>query len=245
MRILIVDDEAPARQQLARALSRHADVQIAGEATNGLQALEQVEELRPDVVFLDIEMPGLNGIEVASNLAHPPLIVFVTAYDEYAVKAFETHATDYLLKPLEEARLHQTLDRLRSQLTSRQQPDVRELIAALLPRTLPTRIAARKGKRIVLLGTSDMLYVTTEDKLVFIVTAEGRFLVDRTVSDLETTLEAHGFFRISRSEIANIAHAAELIPWFNGTWRLKMSNGTELDVSRERARKLKELVGAS
>jgi two-component system LytT family response regulator len=244
MKVLIVDDETPARQQLRRALSVHPDVQVAGEAVNGVDALERIEELHPDVVFLDIEMPGLNGIEVASNLARPPLIVFVTAYDEYAVKAFEAHATDYLLKPLDEGRLSHTLDRLRTHLAERQQPDLQKLLASLLPRTQPLRIAARKGKRIVLLGAADIFYVTTEDKLVFVVTADARYLVDRTVADLETVLEPHGFFRISRSEIVNITHTTELIPWFNGTWRVKMSNGTELDVSRERARRLKELVGA-
>jgi len=245
MRVLIVDDEAPARQQLARALAAHPEVSVCGEAVNGLQALERIDELQPDVVFLDIEMPGLNGIEVALNLSRPPLIVFITAYDEYAVKAFEAHATDYLLKPLDEARLGQTMARLRGQLSSREQPDIQKLLTSLLPRTQPLRIAARRGKRIVLLGAADILYITTEDKLVFVVTADARSLVDRTVADLEATLEPHGFFRISRSEVVNIAHAAELIPWFNGTWRVRLSNGAELDVSRERARKLKALVGVS
>lgn len=239
MKALVVDDELPARQQLIRALGEYQDVQVVGEAVNGTHALEQADALHPDVVFLDIEMPGLTGLEVAANLPSGVHIVFVTAYNDYAVKAFETHATDYLLKPLDESRLARTVDRLRS---PRPAPDLRELLSSL--RTQPSRLAVKKGKRIVLLSPKDILYFTSEDRLVFAVTADGKHLLDRTIADLETLLGADGFFRISRSELANLERITELIPWFSGTWRVRMDNGTELDVSRERARRLKELVGA-
>src|SRR5436190_2002687 len=113
-RIIVVDDEAPARQHLARILSEHADVQVIAEAANGFEALEVISEHRPDVVFLDIEMPGFNGFEVVQNLEDPPLIVFQTAYDEYAVRAFEANALDYLLKPIQPQRVAQCLERIRS-----------------------------------------------------------------------------------------------------------------------------------
>lgn len=246
MRILIVDDEAPAREQLKRALAAEADVIVVGEAANGVEALERIEDLTPDAVFLDIEMPGLTGLEVAEQLGKPPLVVFVTAYDEYAVKAFETHAVDYLLKPLDTIRLAKALDRLREHMAAKTAPAVSELLSSMRrARGMgPLRLAARKARRIVLVSPKDTLYVTTEDKLVFLVTVEGRYLIDRTVGELEALLEGEGFFRISRSELANLAHVTELMPWFSGTWRVKLTSGVELDVSRERSRKLKELVGA-
>ncbi len=246
MRVVIVDDEALAREQLKRALASWADVVVVGEAANGIQALERIEELTPDAVFLDIEMPGLNGLEVAEQLGKPPLVVFVTAYDEFAVKAFETYAVDYVLKPLDGQRLAKAVGRLRELLECRTAPPVHEMLASMRDerRLGPRRLAARKGKRIVLVSPKDVLYVTTEDKLVFLVTSEGRHLIERTVAELELLLESEGFFRISRSELANLVHVQELMPWFSGTWRVKLVNGVELDVSRERARRLKELVGA-
>lgn len=245
MRVLIADDEPLARDQLRRAIAAFPDVTVAAEAANGVEALERIDEHRPDAVFLDIEMPGLNGLEVAEQISQPPLVVFVTAYDEYAVKAFETHAVDYLLKPLDSTRLAKAVERLRQRLQSPDPPPMHELLATLRrERALPPlRLAAQKAKRIVLVSPKDTLYVTTDDRLVFLVTNEGRLLIERNVGDLEALLEPEGFFRISRGEIANLAHVTELFPWFSGTWRVKMSNGVELDVSRERSRRLKELVG--
>src|SRR5688572_18387479 len=122
IRSLIVDDEQPARQQLGRLLRVHADVQVIGEATNGLEALQHIADARPDVIFLDIEMPGLTGFDVLAQLAAPPMTVFTTAFDEYAVRAFDANAVDYLLKPIQAARLAQTLEKMRERMS---QPDAR------------------------------------------------------------------------------------------------------------------------
>ena len=231
---------------MRRLLASHTDVEIAAEATNGFEALEQIGEHQPDVVFLDIEMPGFNGFEVVRELAEPPLIVFATAYDEYALKAFESNAVDYLLKPIQATRVSQCLDRIRDRLM-RPQPmgeSYTRLLQAVTPERLGPRrrVAVRKGKRIVVLSIDEIAYVGIEDKLTFVYTDKERFLSDKTVSELEESLEANGFFRISRAHVISLDAVRELIPWFSGTWKAKLRNGVELDVSRERARQLKELL---
>jgi two-component system LytT family response regulator len=249
IRILIVDDEEPARIQLRRLLESDAGIQIVGEAANGIEALEQIPELRPDVVFLDIEMPGLNGFEVAGNLVNPPLIVFATAFDEFAVKAFEENALDYVLKPLQAKRIAQTLGRIRTALgTDRSDYDgaMREVLSLVdRARDTPvTRLAGRRGKRIIVLNLTEVTHLGIDDKLVFAHAGKERYLIEKTVSELEQMLQGAGFYRIGRGELVNLSHVRELLPWFSGTYRAKLNDGTELDVSRDRARGLLQLMGA-
>jgi DNA-binding LytR/AlgR family response regulator len=203
--------------------------------------------LRPDLVLLDIEMPGFDGFEVVQHLAHPPAIIFVTAYDEYAVRAFEANAIDYLLKPVQPERLERALARVRKRFpasvdeTNSELKDIREVARE---HSGPLRrIAARRGKRIVIVPLREVIRIEIEDKLVFAITASDRLLVEKTVTELETMLEPAGFLRISRGELVNLETVKELVPWFSGTWRVKLANGEERDVSRERARQLKEAMG--
>jgi DNA-binding LytR/AlgR family response regulator len=249
IKILIVDDEAPARENLRRLLEGHDGVMIVGESTNGIEALEMIPDLHPDVIFLDIEMPGLNGFEVAGNLAGGPRIVFATAYDEFAVKAFEENALDYILKPVQAKRINQTLGRIRTALgTGREEYDgAMKEVLSLVDRerdTPVTRLAARRAKRIIVLNLPEVSHIGIEDKLVFAHTGKERFLVERTMSELERMLHDAGFYRISRGEIVNLEHVRELLPWFSGTYRVKLTSGQELDVSRDRARELLQLMGA-
>lgn len=248
IRILIVDDEEPARIQLRRLLESDDGVQIVGEAINGIEALEQIPELHPDVVFLDIEMPGLNGFEVAGNLVNPPLIVFATAFDEFAVKAFEENALDYVLKPVQAKRIAQTLGRIRSALgAGRSDYDgaMREVLNLVdRERDTPiTRIAGRRGKRIIVLNLPEVTHLGIDDKLVFAHCGKERYLIEKTVSELEHMLQTAGFYRISRGELVNLSHVRELLPWFSGTYRVKLHDGAELDVSRDRAKGLLQLMG--
>ena len=244
IRALVVDDEDLPRLQLKSMLCEHSDIQVL-EACDGVEALERIGESPPDVIFLDIEMPGLNGFEVLQHLAITPLIVFATAYDEYAIKAFDANAVDYLLKPIQPQRLLQSLDRIRAAL--HQRPALYE--AALrnvlldLRRGPPTRFAVRKNKRIVLLPLRAVLWAGVEDRLVFLHTATERYLTDRTIGELEEALKSAGFFRVSRSELVNLEHVRELAPWMSGTCRLTLGNGAELTVSRDRVRSLKTAVG--
>jgi DNA-binding LytR/AlgR family response regulator len=194
-------------------------------------------------------MPGLNGFEVAANLTNGPRIVFATAYDEFAVKAFEENALDYILKPVQAKRITQTLGRIRTALGSgRDEYDgaMREVLSLVdRERDAPiTRLAARRAKRIIVLTLAEVSHIGIEDKLVFAHTGKERFLVEKTVSELERMLHDAGFYRISRGELVNLEHVRELLPWFSGTYRVKLNCGTELDVSRDRARELLQLMGA-
>ena len=242
IRALLVDDEDLARIALRRALEQEHDIEIVGEATNGIEAIEKIAELRPDLVLLDIEMPGFDGFEVVQQLTDPPVIVFVTAYDEYAVRAFEANAIDYLLKPVQPERLSRALDRVQQH--GNHGAKVKEIAAREIARSGPVRrIAARCGKRIVIVPLREVIRVEIEDKLVFAITANDRLLVEKTISELESILGPSGFLRISRGELVNLEMVKELVPWFSGTWRVKLANGEERDVSRERARQLKEAMG--
>jgi DNA-binding LytR/AlgR family response regulator len=243
-RALVVDDEDLPRLQLKSMLSEHSDIDVF-EASDGVEALERIEETPPDVIFLDIEMPGLNGFEVLQHLTIPPLIVFATAYDEYAIKAFEANAIDYLLKPIQPQRLLQSLDRIRAALQRR--PALYE--AALrnvlldLRRGPPTRLAVHKNNRIVLLPLGAVLWAAVEDRLVFLHTTTERYLSDRTIGELEEMLKGAGFFRVNRSEVVNLEHVREVAPWTSGGCHLTLTNGAGLTVSRDRVRSLKSLVG--
>ncbi len=254
IRTLLVDDEELARATMKRALLAAAEFdgfEIVGEAANGVEALEAVEEYRPDLIFLDIEMPGFGGFEVIQQLSNVPAIVFVTAYDEYAVRAFEANALDYLLKPVQPERLQRALGRIRQRFTttaaerSREQ-DARmaEVIALAANRSGPLkRLAARRGKRIAIVPLREIIRIEIEDKLVFACTAKERLLIEKSIGELEEMLQPSGFLRISRGELVNLEMVRELAPYFSGTWRVKLANGEERDVSRERAKQLKEAMG--
>jgi DNA-binding LytR/AlgR family response regulator len=247
IRTLLVDDEDLARSALRQALASAADIEIVGESKNGVEAIEMIGDLRPDLVLLDIEMPGFDGFEVVQQLATPPVIVFVTAYDEYAVRAFEANAIDYLLKPVQPERLERALARVRRRIPAEiheRNTELQDMRTVARERTGPLRrIAGRRGKRIVIVPLRDVIRVEIEDKLVFAITASDRLLIEKTITELEAMLEPAGFLRISRGELVNLETVKELVPWFSGTWRVKLTNGEERDVSRERARQLKEAMG--
>lgn len=248
IKTLLIDDEELARRELGDLLSREADIAVIGEATNGLEAVELITRLKPDLLFLDIEMPGLNGFEVINSLNAMPTVVFTTAYDQYAIRAFEVNAIDYLLKPITAARLQRTLARARQAQQGEekfQTEALQHFIAALQKgrSSYISRLAVQKGKRVVLARLRDIVYIRVEDKLVFVYTHAGRFVINKTISDLEQSLNPEGFFRINRSTIVNLDFIDEIIPWFSATCMLKLSNGTELQLSRERVVYLKEAVG--
>jgi len=237
IRVLIVDDEQPARARLRQMLAAQADVEIAGEAESGVEAMEMVSALHPGVLLLDIEMPGSSGMDVAACLPSPrPHIIFCTAFDQYAVDAFELHAIDYLLKPISRARLEQALDRVR------QFPVLSERETSL-DRTVrgassPARFLVRSGSHYSVVGESRVIYFVSENGLTRLVGDGGQHWMDPTLNDLEGRLDPARFFRISRSALINLNAVTEVFPMPGGAGEVAMKSGQRLEVSRRRYREL-------
>jgi two-component system LytT family response regulator len=235
IRVLIVDDEAPTRVRLRQMLASHADIEVAGEAATGPQAMEMTAQLRPDLMLLDIQMPGGNGIDVAACLPPPrPHVVFCTAYDQYAIEAFEVDAVDYLLKPVSRARLGQALDRVRGRLAS--SPEGREsaLDQALRQRSGPARFLARNGSQYVVIGEARVLYFGTEGSLTRLVADTGQYWMDPSLNDLERRLDPARFFRISRGALVNLNAVTKVMSGTGGAGTVILRNGLSLEVSRRR-----------
>ena len=240
MRVLIVDDEAPTRYRLRQMLASHDDIEVAGEAENGTQAMEMAAELRPDVVLLDIQMPGPSGIDVAACLPQPrPHVIFCTAYDQYAIEAFELEAVDYLLKPVTRARLAQSLERVRARAAGGGEKRESALDRAVLrQRSGPARFLVRSGAHYMVIGEARVLYFGTEGSLTKAVTENGQYWMDPSLNDLERRLDAARFFRISRAALINLNAVTEVIPEAGGSGEVTLRNGQCLEVSRRRFRDL-------
>ena len=232
LRTLLVDDEAPARERLRRLLAPFTDVEVVGEAANGEEAIEQTIAVRPDLIFLDVEMPGCSGLEVAVSLPSPaPRVIFCTAYDEYALKAFEVRAVDYLLKPVNRARLADALDRVR-----KQQPGA---VAVAAPR----RFVGKRRSSFQVVDRERVHYFSSEDGLTQLHAADLRLWMEPSLSELEHRLEGAGFFRISRQTLVHLAAIAEVIPLVGGHGQVRLKNNETLDVSRRRLKELLRQLG--
>jgi two-component system LytT family response regulator len=237
MRVLIVEDEPPARRRLRNLLQRHADVIITGEATHGGEAVELIEHARPDLVLLDVELPIANGFEVidAVGADQMPNVVFVTAYDHYAIRAFEVHALDYLLKPVEPERLATALARARARRHGRVTSTAPELTRAMDEmRQLPVlrRIPVRLGPRILFVDIADIDYVQAEANYVRLHTRGKSYLVRETLNAFEEKLRPYGFLRIHRSTLLQSERIAEMEPLFHGEYAVKLRDGTKLRSGR-------------
>jgi two-component system LytT family response regulator len=237
IRVLIADDEAPTRMRMRQLLIAHPDVEVAGEAESGVQAMELAVRLQPDAILLDIQMPGCSGIDVAACLRHPrPHLIFCTAYEQYAVEAFELHAVDYLLKPIARARLAQALDRIRS-LPSARTADA-SIDRALREQTAPARFLVRSGAQYLVVGEARVLYFGTEGSLTRLVASDGQFWMDPSLNDLEQRLDPARFFRVSRAALVNLNAVTNVIPVCGGSGEVLLQNGERLEVSRRRFRDL-------
>ena len=237
IRVVIVDDEELARERLRRLLEEIGDVEIAGEASDGVEAMARIAELAPAAVFLDIQMPGATGLEVAASLPEPrPHIIFCTAYDQYAIDAFELHAVDYLLKPVNRARLQKALDRLRAGTPPA------PLDTALRAAVPVTRFLARKGAAYRVVPAQDVLCFVSEDGLTKLV-AGGAYWIAPTLNELESRVDPAKFFRISRAAIVNLDAVHEVVPIAGGSGEVTLRDGTRLEVSRRRFKELTEKLG--
>jgi two-component system LytT family response regulator/two-component system response regulator LytT len=256
LRVLVVDDEQLAREELCFLLGQVGGVDILAEAADGVGALRLAGELRPDVLFLDVQMPGLNGFEVARRLMEAevlPQLVFVTAFDQYAIDAFSVNAVDYLLKPVDAERLEQTLDRVRRRLASEQAArlslapeDLERVIDAVQARRgRRDQLAIRVHERFVLVQADEVIHASVVDEAIVVVTnlVSGTSNY-RTLDELQTRLDPAVFWRVHRSHLVNITKIKEIVPWFSRNYLLKMkdSKATEIPVSRSQTRRLREYL---
>jgi len=256
LRAYLVDDESLAIERLTRLLSAFDSVHIAGFSTDPAQAIEFLNKENIDVLFLDIQMPGINGFDLLARLARQPFVIFTTAFDEYALRAFEVNSIDYLVKPIEPAQLARALnklDRIRpiAKADWQQNPDLplllQELAASLRDqrRDYPRRIASRVGERISFIDLDTVTHFIAHDKLTYAVVNGHRHAVDQTIAELERRLDPARFLRIHRSALVNIDWIHEVNSWFAGKviLSLKDPQRTQIPVARDRVRFLKSRLG--
>jgi two-component system response regulator LytT len=245
IRTVIVDDERLARDRLSAFLGEVEGVEVVGEAADGVEACRLIGERRPDLVFLDVQMPGMDGFEVLRTLnGDAPYVVFATAYDEYAIRAFEVEAVDYLLKPFARLRVQEAVGRVRTRLAAERPPvDVTALLRRLeeQPKNHATQVPVHSGKRILLLPVDHVFWFGVEYRLVYAHTAERAFMTNYTLRELEERLDPALFFRAHKSSLVNLKHVKEILPWFGGRWKLVMRDASrsEVALSRAQARELR------
>jgi two-component system, LytTR family, response regulator len=229
MKTILIDDEPLALNRLQRLLSKYPHVfQIIGEAKNGQEGLEMIEKLKPDVIFLDIEMPLLNGFQMLAKLTHQPIVIFATAFEEYAIRAFEEYAIDYLLKPIEEERLQKTIQKLQNQIPQEAYSHkIYDLLNHFQPKKEMTSITVKLGDRILLVRLEEITYLEAEDKYVYVHTIDHKkHLIDESLTSLEEKLPDY-FIRISRSNIVNTNHIQELQKYFNSKLILVLNDASK------------------
>lgn len=246
IRTLLVDDEQPARERLRQLLAAHPDVEIVGEAEDGLQAAERIAELSPDLVLLDIQMPGASGLDVAASLGKPrPAVIFCTAFDQYAVDAFELSALDYLLKPVNRARLAAALDRVRdaaapAATATAAEPDSDRALEQLAQTKggAPKRFLARRGARFRVVPAGEVVAFTFIDGVTHLITATEQLSMQPTLAALARRLDEQRFFQVSRTAIIRLDAVKEAKPFSDGTGEIILANGQTMVVARRRWRAL-------
>ncbi len=247
IRAVIVDDEDLARQFLAEYLSAEKDLEVVAQCANGFEAVKAIAELKPDVVFLDVQMPKLDGFEVLELIEATPAVIFVTAYDQYAMKAFDAHAVDYLLKPFPVERLKMALERARQRIasvTAGAGPTAAELSAAARPpgHTLD-RIVVKDGTKVHIIPVDKLDYVEAQDDYIGLRSEKKLYLKQQTIASIEGQLDPKRFLRIHRSYIVNLERIARIEPFTKDSRVAVLQDATQLPVSRAGHARLKELLG--
>jgi two-component system LytT family response regulator/two-component system response regulator LytT len=255
LRAVLVDDEQLARDELGFLLGQHGGVEVIGQAGNGLEALSTIDRLQPDVVFLDVQMPGLTGFEVARRLLESQAsahIIFVTAYDQHAIEAFEVNAVDYLLKPVDPSRLGLAIERAERRVTSEQNAgrainaQLEQIVQLVSERqTRRERLAIKVGERFLLVQAEDIIYASLADEGISVVTSQHAGTSSyRTLDELHERLDPTVFWRVHRSHLVNINKIKEIVPWFSRNYILRMKDDktTEIPVSRTQTRRLREYL---
>jgi two-component system response regulator LytT len=254
---VIVDDERPARDELAFLLKSFADVTVVAQGKNGLEALTLIKEHNPDLVFLDVQMPGLDGFGVIKKLFERkqrlPQIVFATAYDNYAIQAFDVNAVDYILKPFDKARIAKAIQRAKKMLEAQTSPVERlEILMGQLALPHPTpkttqaaKLLVKSQSRMFLIDGADLIYASIQDGTITIFTKDFEGVSNyRTIEELASAVDSENFWRAHRSYLVNINHIKEVVPWFKSSYMLKMNDkrASEVPVSRAQTKRLRELL---
>ena len=250
IRALIVDDEALARRFIRRMLKGDRDFEIIGECSNGKETVAMIRRENPDIVFLDVQMPEMDGLTVLQSIGieRLPEIIFTTAYEQYAIRAFELHALDYLLKPFDQTRFKDAIKYAKERFRSERQNEGRMQMSALLEniKTKPQyleRLVIKAGGRITFLSTNEINWIEADDKYVHLHTSKARAMVRQTLTAMEDQLDPAKFRRVHRSAIVNVEHIAELQPLFSGEYSILLQDGTKLTLSRNYKDKLFDLLG--
>ena len=251
---IIVDDEKPAREELAFLLKAFPEISIIGQGKNGLEAVNLIKEHNPDLVFLDVQMPGLDGFGVLQKLVERklkvPHVVFATAFDHYAVQPFDVNAVDYVLKPFDKARLSKAIQKAKKEIeahtstTERLEQLVSQLSAPKQASTQPSKILIRSQQRMLLVDAEDLIFASIEGGLISVTAKDLEGSSNyRTLEELHATLDSDSFWRPHRSYLVNIHHIREVVPWFKSSFMLKMNDkkSSEIPVSRQQTKRLREL----
>lgn len=244
MRVLVVEDEVLARRELRQLLAEAGGVEVVGEAADGRSAIEQIDRLRPEVVFLDIRLPEISGLEVLERVAHRPAVVFTTAYDRYAVTAFEIEAVDYLVKPFGRARLEATLERVRRRLDGGAKEQVSDALRDGLSARPLRRLFARRRDRIVPLSVDSIDRIEGADDYAVVCCAGERHLVPLRIRELEQRLDPERFIRIHRSHIVNLDRVLELRPFDEHRLAVRLATGETLVASRAGSARLRDRMAS-
>lgn len=251
---IIVDDEKPAREELAFLLKAFPEISLIGQGKNGVEAVNLIKEHNPDLVFLDVQMPGLDGFGVLQKLVERklkvPHVVFATAFDHYAVQAFDVNAVDYVLKPFDKARLSKAISKAKKEIeahtstTERLEQLVSQLSAPKSNSTPPSKILIRSQQRMLLVDAEDLIFASIEGGLISVTAKDLEGSSNyRTLEELHATLDSDSFWRPHRSYLVNIHHIKEVVPWFKSSFMLKMNDkkSSEVPVSRQQTKRLREL----
>jgi two-component system response regulator LytT len=251
---IIVDDEKPAREELAYLLKGFPEINVIGQGRNGVDAVNLIKEHAPDLVFLDVQMPGLDGFGVLKKLVERkmkvPHVVFATAFDHYAVQAFDVNAVDYVLKPFDKARISKAIARARKALETqipaadRLEQLVQQLGAARPASSQPVKLLVKSQQRLLLVDAEDLIWASIEGGMITVMARDAEGTSNyRTLEELNAALESDSFWRPHRSFLVNIHHIKEVVPWFKSSYMLKMNDKkqTEVPVSRAQAKRLREL----
>lgn len=248
MRAIIVEDEQPAVDRLLELLREVPDIEVVETVGSGKQAAEAIDRLKPDLLFLDVHLSDISGIDVLHLISHRPMVIFTTAYDAYALKAFEVGAVDYLLKPFSRERLQEALRRVRERLESGEVAarQIQQLLHHWRPQEpYLRRIPAKVGGRIYILNDDDIVYFSTEDKVVFAHLVDKKYIINYTLEELQARLDPEKFFRIHRSTIVNLNYVKAIEAWFGGGYKMTVRDkqGSELIISRSAGRQLRQKLG--